>query len=1061
MADPVGKTIFFKDDKGVGRWRRVIKRTKSLGAGVTLIRDKDGTRIRTGRGGRFSSHEVSKDPNIDVKVRITKKQISLRNITEEKRILAVFQKKQKTVLDAQRKRDIAAQNFQLLVLEKQGFLLQSPSESGHQQLMKQRQQSFQKPEIILQDVKSLRFQQAWNKLSTLLEKNSDSISLRSGQVVGKPQIIAEWRKSFNVPKTISVPMQKNTPQGRQFKKTHFYVVDGTPYQVRNNRELSYYKHIRGVLNRDRKLEGSFQDKLKRLNLIIKDNDTIFKKALRGAGQFGLNIDFLTGSVLNAIDKAVLAGRGKFFAPNTDLKSAATLELARTKRETPGVIKESLRPDKPENWAADIALLIGFVGAVKSIRPQVKASLKSFGRLKKVWKARPLKELKRTERQVKILSNELAKRKPRIAALSKARSNIARLESKFLKISKTIKKANLKISKRKAHLKAKKTGRILEKKKKQTIKSQRARLRRDKALKVIQEKTGISKLKRKSTAIKRRAAKKIRGEIGKIKKTRAKISEKKRIRQRIRKGKAAKKIRTAKLKLSKPIIELITKGKSNKLAVELNKILKKISKIKNRIERRKQLTLEKRRTAEYRKLLTKRIKQRQLIKKIDLIFSKFLAKINKMLKDRRLRTPGTKPQKTISRSRIRRASTKTLRKRQRKQFIREEKRRSTKRAGQDKQRRAAASRSLAKERLALRRQQKIEQKLAKGLQIKADIKPAGLKDGKPIFPFKTASGKIINLKSRKAWLKAVRQKAKQTTTRQPVPSVLKNLDPRADMIVLLRVLAKSRAGQARGRVIVRKPKGKGIVPGRTVTGAVQVSSGNQKLLLITKQKTTTKIKLLTKQLRKAKTRQQIKLIQDQAGKQFTKLKPAVTLSEALGLKNLSRVLAGQMRAFAIIHKQATRTKQKTKTIQVQKTRQATRTKQAQRLKQIQKQRQAQKLKQAQALKQRQVIRQTRIQRQRQVLTVRQRQILRTLQKTIIQKIRRVAPPFKIKARVSSKNLKELEQWIARQSAVYRPSLAAVLFNITSHKVPKRITGFEIRPLIIRKRRSKIKTRRKKR
>ena len=60
------------------------------------------------------------------------------------------------------------------------------------------------------------------------------------------------------------------------------------------------------------------------------------------------------------------------------------------------------------------------------------------------------------------------------------------------------------------------------------------------------------------------------------------------------------------------------------------------------------------------------------------------------------------------------------------------------------------------------------------------------------------------------------------------------------------------------------------------------------------------------------------------------------------------------------------------------------------------------------------------------------------------------PIRFKVREKSKKWeKDVIEWISKQKKVYRPSLAAVLFNITSYKVPKSITGFEIRPILIKK------------
>ena len=66
-----------------------------------------------------------------------------------------------------------------------------------------------------------------------------------------------------------------------------------------------------------------------------------------------------------------------------------------------------------------------------------------------------------------------------------------------------------------------------------------------------------------------------------------------------------------------------------------------------------------------------------------------------------------------------------------------------------------------------------------------------------------------------------------------------------------------------------------------------------------------------------------------------------------------------------------------------------------------------------------------------------------------KIPPVPKRFRKKIR-SDKDKKEIIRWLKRQSKVYRPSLASVIYGITAYKIPKSITGFEVRPIIIRKR-----------
>lgn len=60
------------------------------------------------------------------------------------------------------------------------------------------------------------------------------------------------------------------------------------------------------------------------------------------------------------------------------------------------------------------------------------------------------------------------------------------------------------------------------------------------------------------------------------------------------------------------------------------------------------------------------------------------------------------------------------------------------------------------------------------------------------------------------------------------------------------------------------------------------------------------------------------------------------------------------------------------------------------------------------------------------------------------------PFKFKKKVSTKKTKkELIEFVLSVPAKYRPSLVAILYRITGYKIPKRLTGFEVRPIIIKR------------
>lgn len=83
-------------------------------------------------------------------------------------------------------------------------------------------------------------------------------------------------------------------------------------------------------------------------------------------------------------------------------------------------------------------------------------------------------------------------------------------------------------------------------------------------------------------------------------------------------------------------------------------------------------------------------------------------------------------------------------------------------------------------------------------------------------------------------------------------------------------------------------------------------------------------------------------------------------------------------------------------------------------------------------------------------VRQRIITR-VRELIRNPPRRVKEIFRLKSSLSNKDKSVLIEWVKRQEAVYRPSLAAVLYNITSYRIPKKVTGLEIRPIIVRSKR----------
>lgn len=76
-------------------------------------------------------------------------------------------------------------------------------------------------------------------------------------------------------------------------------------------------------------------------------------------------------------------------------------------------------------------------------------------------------------------------------------------------------------------------------------------------------------------------------------------------------------------------------------------------------------------------------------------------------------------------------------------------------------------------------------------------------------------------------------------------------------------------------------------------------------------------------------------------------------------------------------------------------------------------------------------------------------IRPLPRKILRRI-----PKRFRRRITSNREKEeLIKWLKEQPIKYRPSLVAVLYEITSYKIPKSSTGIDIRPMIIARPRSK--------
>jgi len=81
---------------------------------------------------------------------------------------------------------------------------------------------------------------------------------------------------------------------------------------------------------------------------------------------------------------------------------------------------------------------------------------------------------------------------------------------------------------------------------------------------------------------------------------------------------------------------------------------------------------------------------------------------------------------------------------------------------------------------------------------------------------------------------------------------------------------------------------------------------------------------------------------------------------------------------------------------------------------------------------------------------QEQLLKRL--NILERISKTKKPrkLKLKKRSSPKEKKEINEFVKKAPKVYRPSFAAIILGITAYKVPKSITGTNIRPIVIKKR-----------
>ncbi len=369
--------------------------------------------------------------------------------------------------------------------------------------------------------------------------------------------------------------------------------------------------------------------------------------------------------------------------------------------------------------------------------------------------------------------------------------------------------------------------------------------------------------------------------------------------------------------------------------------------------------------------------------------------------------------------------------------------------------------LEQQRRLLRRQQAVEGKLARGLQIKASrIGEGVIRNGKRVFPFLDKStGKINFFTSRKKWLRAIKQQAKELPKRK-----FTDLNNFFKLVPKELVAGKIIKFDKPFRVIPR-PKASEIFrakpPEKLPLGTRP--AGRQLLLLEkTKSQTTSKqakqIPSSQRLVTVTKQKQVAKKISATRQKLILKLKPSSktvsvsktqSLAEAVSLfKGLNALLLGKTQLASVLLGQTALSKQVNAVSN--KVKQA----QAQISKQLSAQAQAQSLNLAVA--QISLTLQAQLSAQANLL----RRILRTKQKTKLipkqLKLKLVPPIFPDDEKKKNKLKKLIGRVIPRQRFIYINDLYSAIYNIKANPAEKRaflkvgrvFTGAEAR-LIVRR------------
>jgi hypothetical protein len=385
-----------------------------------------------------------------------------------------------------------------------------------------------------------------------------------------------------------------------------------------------------------------------------------------------------------------------------------------------------------------------------------------------------------------------------------------------------------------------------------------------------------------------------------------------------------------------------------------------------------------------------------------------------------------------------------------------------------------AKSLKAQRFQLRKEMNILNKQKKGLMVKPDRNNFVIRGGKKQYPFYNVKTNTVRyFDSFKQWSKAVRLSAKAQPKRLPTRVsrefrvLFKDNVPRPLQTKVRALVVREKfkppvitVTQSPKKIVVlaKKPKTnvysvKRIInkPTKTSSGAVEVKSSTGQVTVMAPLETVKKLRLKPSQLLQVKRSGLVKITSTKTVI-VTKKSVISNLNKYYGLLlaqsnrglNLQKALKNSVfnklhqEFFPLLTRGVVKTSLVSKQSLVSKT--------------IQKS--SVKTRQKQAIKQKQIVKQRQLIKQRQA--VRQKQAVRELSKLKSQlkdRVRRKLRQRKIrkkeiKLKLPKKDVEELFKWVKRQKVVYRPSLYAILLGIVG-KQPKSVTGFEIRPVLKRK------------